>query len=193
MFNNAIVLTGGIATGKSTVARILKENGFNIIDADEISHKILDENHEKISKLFGTEYVFNKKVQRKKLGSLIFSNKKEKEKLENLLHPLIKEKILLFSKVYEKNNEVYLIDIPLFFENKTYNIKKSILVYATKEQQFQRLIKRDKFNSNDALARIDSQIDINEKKLLATYIIDNTNNIDDLKKEVTKIKEIITK
>ena len=92
-FKNAIALTGGIATGKSTVCNLLKLHGFLIIDADKIAHKLLDENSQKIEELFGKQYVENGKVLRKELGKIIFSNEENKLKLEALLHPLIFQKI----------------------------------------------------------------------------------------------------
>ena len=92
-FKYAIALTGGIATGKSTVCNILKLYGFSIIDADEISHKVLEEQKEKIAKIFGKEYIKDNKVDRVALGKLIFSDKNSKKLLENLLHPLIKKTI----------------------------------------------------------------------------------------------------
>lgn len=91
-FKNAIALTGGIATGKSTVCNLLKLHGFLIIDADKIAHKLLDENSQKIEELFGKQYVENGKVLRKELGKIIFSNEENKLKLEALLHPLIFQK-----------------------------------------------------------------------------------------------------
>ena len=85
LFTNAIALTGGISTGKSTVCNLLKLHGFLIIDADKIAHKILDLNASKIEELFGTKYVENGLVQRKELGKIIFSNEENKLKLEALL------------------------------------------------------------------------------------------------------------
>ena len=102
LFKNAIALTGGISTGKSTVCNLFKLHGFLTIDADKIAHKLLDENSDKIIEMFGKQYVENGKVLRKELGKIIFSNEKNKLKLEALLHPLIKEEIIkvrLFNKV----------------------------------------------------------------------------------------------
>jgi dephospho-CoA kinase len=79
-FKNAIVLTGGIATGKSTVSSLFMLHGFLTIDADKIAHQLLDINRSKIASLFGDEYINNDKVDRKKLGSLIFNNLIEKLK-----------------------------------------------------------------------------------------------------------------
>ncbi len=191
MFKNAIALTGGIATGKSTVANLFMLHGFLTIDADEIAHKILDDNSSKIACLFGDKYVQNNQVIRKELGDLIFNNKDEKLKLEQFIHPLIKEEIIKKAKLFEANDKPYLIDIPLFFENKNYNIEKSIVVYTPKEIQIQRLIKRDKSTKEDAIARINNQMDIEDKKLLATYIIDNSTDLVSLIDEVDRIKKEI--
>ena len=191
MFKNAIVLTGGIATGKSTVANLFMLHGFLTIDADKIAHSILDKNTSKIAELFGEKYIINNKVARKELGNLIFNNIEQKQKLEKFIHPLIKEDIIDAAKIFEANNKPYLIDIPLFFENKNYDINRSITVYTSKEIQIQRLSSRDKSTKEDALARINNQMDIEKKKLLSTYIIDNTSTLNDLIKEVDRVKKEI--
>ena len=191
MFKNAIALTGGIATGKSTVSNLFMMHGFLTIDADEIAHKILDENSQDIALMFGQKYVSNHKVLRKELGNLIFNNKDEKLKLEKFIHPLIKEEIIKKAKVFEANNKPYLIDIPLFFENRNYDIQKSIVVYTPKDIQIQRLIKRDNSTYEEAKARIDNQMDIEDKKALGSYIIDNSGDLSNLIVEVERVKKEI--
>ena len=191
MFNNAIVLTGGIATGKSTVAKLFMSHGFLTIDADKIAHKILDQNTNGIADLFGQEFIENNKVNRKQLGNVIFNNIKEKEKLENFIHPLIKNQIITEAKEFEDNNKPYLIDIPLFFENSNYDIKQSIVVYTSKQIQISRLMKRDQSTQMQALSRINNQMDIEEKKLLSTYIIDNCYTLKDLIIEVDRVRNQI--
>jgi dephospho-CoA kinase len=193
MFKNAVVLTGGIATGKSTVANLFMLHGFLTIDADKIAHKLLDIHSDKIASLFGQEYVENGKVLRKKLGNLIFNDIDEKKKLEHFIHPLIKEEIGKEASLFESKNKPYLIDIPLFFENKNYDIAKSIVVYTPKEIQIQRLQKRDNCDEVTALARINNQMDIEEKKALATYVIDNSENLKHLTNEVERVKNEILK
>ena len=188
-FKNAIALTGGIATGKSTVANLFMLHGFLTIDADEIAHKILDDNSAKIASLFGDKYVQNNQVIRKELGNLIFNNKDEKLKLEQFIHPLIKKEIIKKAQLFESNNKPYLIDIPLFFENKNYDIKRSIVVYTPKNIQIERLTKRDKSSIQDATARINNQMDIEDKKILATYIIDNSKDLVHLISEVERVKK----
>ena len=191
-YKNAIVLTGSIATGKSTVSHMLKEQGFEIIDADKVTKQMLKIHVDKIKDTFGEEYIKEGEVDRAKLGALIFSNKIEKVKLEELLHPLIKEEIEKQAKVLEKKDKPYFLDIPLFFETKNYDIDKVAVVYCTKEQQLQRLMDRNNLTKEEAKQRIDSQIDINKKKLLAKYVIDNTKDINHLTKEVKEIRQKLT-
>jgi len=188
-FTNAVVLTGGIATGKSTVASLFKLHGFLTIDADKIAHKLLDLHYKEIAQLFGEEYIENQKVLRKKLGNLIFKDESQKKRLEDFIHPLIKQEIIKEAAIFEKQQKPYLIDIPLFFETQNYDIQKSIVVYTPKEIQIQRLMKRDSCSFDEALLRINNQMDIEKKKTLSTYIIDNSSNLLHLQNEVERIKK----
>ncbi|MDN5072490.1 dephospho-CoA kinase [Aliarcobacter butzleri] len=187
LFKNAIALTGGISTGKSTVCNLLKLHGFLTIDADKIAHKLLDENSSKIEEMFGKEYVENGKVLRKELGKIIFSNEENKLKLEALLHPLIKEEIIKESKIYEEQNKPYFVDIPLFFEKMHYPISKSLVIYTPKELQIQRLMKRDNIDEKEAKLKISNQMDIEEKRKLANIIIDNSKDLKHLQNEVERV------
>ena len=192
-FKNAIALTGGIATGKSTVATLLSLHGYLSIDADKISHKILDQSYLEIADMFGVKYIDNKTgtVLRKELGKLIFTNQIAKRKLEAFLHPKIKEQIIKDARIFEKENVPYFIDIPLFFETKNYDIKKSIVVYTSKEIQLQRAIKRDNQSEDYVKNIINSQIDIEKKKDMATYAINNNGTLKELQKEVEKFIKML--
>ncbi len=190
-FKHAVVLTGGIATGKSTVASLFMLHGFLTIDADKIAHKLLDIHHEKIAELFGSEYIEDKKVLRKKLGLLIFNNVDEKTKLEHFIHPLIKDEIINQAKIFESQKKPYLIDIPLFFERQHYDIETSIVVYIPKQMQIERLRKRDNSTEEEALSRINNQLDIEEKKTMATFVIDNTKDLKNLQNEVERVKNLL--
>ncbi|MFY4782912.1 dephospho-CoA kinase [Aliarcobacter butzleri] len=187
LFKNAIALTGGISTGKSTVCNLLKLHGFLTIDADKIAHKLLDENSSKIEEMFGKEYVENGKVLRKELGKIIFSNEENKLKLEALLHSLIKEEIIKESKIYEEQNKPYFVDIPLFFEKMHYPISKSLVIYTPKELQIQRLMKRDNIDEKEAKLKISNQMDIEEKRKLANIVIDNSKDLKHLQNEVERV------
>jgi len=158
-FKYAIALTGGIATGKSSVAKIFREYGLEIIDADKIAHQTLDKNSKEIAKLFGEKYIIENRVNRKELGKLIFSNRDKKRELEEFIHPLIYQEILNQSDKLDRLKRKYIIDIPLFFETKRYPIRDVIVVYTPKELQLKRLIKRDNISKDEALKRINSQID----------------------------------
>ena len=192
-FKNAIALTGGIATGKSTVCNLLKLHGFLIIDADKIAHKLLDENSQKIEELFGKQYVENGKVLRKELGKIIFSNEENKLKLEALLHPLIFQEIEKEAKLFEEQNKPYIVDIPLFFEKMHYPISKSIVIYTSKDLQIKRLQNRDNISKEEAMLKISNQMDIEEKKSLGTYIIDNSKDLKHLQQEIEVFLENIEK
>ncbi len=186
LFKHAIVLTGGIATGKSTVSKLLEKEGFNIIDADKVAHGMLDLNAEGIATLFGNEYVKEGQVDRKALGSIIFSQPKNREKLENFLHPLIKEEIENQSAVFEKHKMPYIIDIPLFFETNNYDIDEVALVYTPLKTQRERLIARDDFSHEEANNRLNAQISIELKKERSAFVINNSKDLDHLEAEVER-------
>ncbi len=157
-FKYAIALTGGIATGKSTVASLLALNGMRVIDADTISHEILDASVSWVKENFGEEFVNGSKVDRAKLGNLVFSNLEAKKTLEDFLHPKIRAEIELRSEKQDGFKFPYLIDIPLFFENGAYNIKESVVVYTPRDVQLERFMKRNKYSEEESLKRIASQM-----------------------------------
>ncbi len=192
-FEYAIALTGGIATGKSTVASLMALNGMRVIDADTISHEILDASSSWVKETFGDEYINGSKVNRTKLGSLVFSDESAKKTLEEFLHPKIRDEIEKRSEKQDSFKFPYLIDIPLFFENSAYDIKESVVVYTPKEVQLDRFIKRNRYSKEESLKRIASQMPIDEKRNRATWVIDNSKNLKHLQQEVEdfveKIKE----
>jgi len=192
-FQYAIALTGSIATGKSTVAKIFTQFGFTVIDADRIAHEVLEKQQEHIGELFGKHLVAEGKVDRKALGHIVFADKQKRKKLEALLHPLIFDEIQRLSIEEEKLKKPYLVDIPLFFESKRYPIEKSLVVYAPKVIQLKRLMLRDGYNEQEALQRIEIQMDVEEKRKRATYIIDNRDDLIALKHECIRVKEKIEK
>ena len=192
-FKYAIALTGGIATGKSSATIILSLYGFRFIDADKIAHQILDQQHMAIAEMFGSDLVFDNKVDRKSLGSIVFADSAKRKILESFLHPLIYDEIERQAHMEEQFQKPYIIDIPLFFEGGRYPIEKSLVVYTTREQQLQRLMQRDKYNQTEASNRIDSQMSIEEKRKKATYIIDNSGDLKQLQHECERTKEAILK
>ena len=191
-FEYAVALTGSIATGKSTVAKIFSLFGFTVIDADLIAHVLLDEQYEQIEKMFGSQMISTeKKVNRKALGTVIFSDAQKRKELEKFLHPLIYQEIQRVSAQEDRYKKPYFIDIPLFFETKHYPIKKSLVVYTDKETQLKRLMERNRYSKEEAQKRISTQIDVKKKCKFATYIIHNTGDLNVLKEECHKVKEEI--
>lgn len=192
-FEYAIALTGGIATGKSTVASLMALNGMRVIDADTISHEILDDSSAWVEETFGSEYLNGVKVNRTKLGVLVFSDNEKKKILEEYLHPKIRDEIEKRSIKQDSFKFPYLIDIPLFFENGAYEIKDSVVVYTPADIQLERFIKRNNYSKEESLNRIASQMPIEEKKEKATWIIDNSKNLKHLQQEVEEFVDKIKK
>jgi len=184
-FSNAIVLTGGIGTGKSTVASFLKLYGYKIIDADEISKKIFEKKKEKIKKIFGT-------TDRKSLRKIVFNDKEKLKILENLILPDVKEEVLKKAKELEKDNVPYFVDLPLYFEKQNYpEFNRVLVVYAPTDIQIKRVMNRDKANEDEVKAILKNQINIEEKKKKADFLIDNSKDLKHLQKEIENFLNMI--
>lgn len=200
-----IGLTGGIATGKSTVSKIIKGKYYPVIDADLVSREVVEINepaYKDIVNTFGDVILLpDKNIDREKLGSIIFNNEKARKTLNDVVHPRIYGRIKEYIQKYQ--NEEYnliFIDIPLLIESKDDLEKEDIefdeiwLVYANKEQQIKRLKERNNYTNEEAFSRINSQMDIEDKRKHCDRIIDNTKNIKYTIQKVEKeIAEIITK
>jgi len=183
-FKFATVITGGIATGKSTVSTILKELGYEIIDADKIAHTLLDLKRYEIANIFGREYLKEDGIDRAKLGKLIFSDSTQRKKLESFLHPLIREELLNQAKALEKWKRIFFIDIPLFFEKSDIHANRVALVYAPKDLQIKRMRSRDNLSDQEIKERLKAQLPIEEKLKKSDIIIDNSGTIEELRVNV---------
>ena len=187
-----IGLTGGIATGKSTVSKILRDLNIKVIDADKIAHNVLE--HEdvinKIQDVFSKNVVNeNGKIDRKKLGKIVFEDNKKLKKLESITHPKILE--IIDYKLKESKDELIVLDAPLLFETSLDNKVDEIwVVYANEETQINRLKKRDNLNKKEALDRINSQMDLDKKANKADIVIKNESTIEALENKVKKLIEI---
>ena len=190
-YEYAIALTGSIATGKSTVASLIALNGMRIIDADTISHEILDASAPWVEETFGRQYLRLGKVDRPKLGTFVFSNDEAKKTLEEFLHPKIHDEILKRSEKQDKLKFPYLIDIPLFFENSNYDMEDSVVVFTPADVQLERFMKRNGYSKEESLKRIATQLPIQEKKDRATWVIDNSSTLKNLQQECEDFVAII--
>ncbi|WRD73266.1 dephospho-CoA kinase [Helicobacter pylori] len=189
VLKNAIALTGGIGTGKSTTIKILESQGYQILDADKIAHQLLQEHRFKIAQHFGSEILEKDILNRKKLGVIVFQNASELKWLEDFLHPLIRERMLKKAYELEKNHQAYFLDIPLFFEvggKKCYPVSKVVLIYAPRVLQIERLLERDKLKEAEILQRLSCQMDIEQKRAMSDCIIDNSSSLKDLNKQVER-------
>ena len=191
-------LTGGIATGKTTVAEIMREQGAVLIDADIIAHDLLNPGTlvwEEIVKTFGNEVLLpDNQIDRKKLGAIVFYDKKKLEFLNSIVHPYAiaetKNSIKYWMEKETSDNKSYLIVlvVPLLFETGTNALADyTIVVKCDKNVEIKRLMERNKLSEEDALKRISSQMDIDQKASMADYVIDNSRDLSFLKNEVDKI------
>ena len=186
-FPNAYVITGSIASGKSTVVNLLKERGFSVIDADVIAHEQLEICKGEIVREFGEQILDEAgKIDRKKLGAIVFSEPKKLKILEQILHPKIKGEILSNASQLESLGQVYFVDIPLFFEKKERyaEFKNVAVIYAPKELLLSRLMSRNALSLEEAKARVELQMDIEQKREMAKFVIDNSNDRENLKLEL---------
>lgn len=190
-------LTGGVASGKSTVSSILLDKGFEVIDADIISREVVEDGKpalEEIAKYFG-EKILNddKSLNRRELGDLVFSNKELLQVLNHIIHPYIFKELAYQLKKACYRNDIVFIDIPLLIESYDKFLKEGIifdevwLVYVDEETQLSRLMSRSNLNKKQATDRIKAQMPLDEKKEKATRIIDNNGDLTQLNKYMEEI------
>ncbi|MCK4240349.1 MAG: dephospho-CoA kinase [Candidatus Atribacteria bacterium] len=191
-----IGLTGGIVSGKSTVAKMFKDLGVKIVDADELGHKVILPHKpawEKIVKLFGKDLLKEDlNIDRRKLGRIVFNNQNLLKKLNEITHPeiikLIKKEIKSIKDKTDKKDDILIIDAALIYEAKIDNLMdKIIVVYINEEKQIERLMERNNLSAQESLKRIKSQTPLKEKVKMADYVIDNSNSLDKTKEQVKKI------
>ena len=190
-------LTGGIASGKSTVARMFESEGGYVIDLDAISRKVVEPGElgwQEVAKLFGRKIVNqDQTLNRKKLGDIVFADSQKRTALEKILHPKIyKEEQRQIAEILENDiGAIVILDIPLLIEVERHKtVDKVVLVYVPPRVQENRLRARDNFSLDDARWRISSQMDIDRKLPYAHYVI---NNEGPLKTTKEKVKDVFQK
>jgi dephospho-CoA kinase len=192
-----IGLTGGIASGKSTVARILERLGAAVINADVLAREVVEPGTEawkEIVQAFGNEVLQpDQTLDRQKLRALIFNQPEARKKLESIIHPRVRA--LAEERIREHGAAGYAVvvyEVPLLFEGKLHEwLRPVILVACNLDTQRQRLQQRDRLGAAEAQKHIDAQMSLEEKRQLADYVIENNGSLDDLERQVQRILEKI--
>lgn len=187
-------LSGGIASGKSTVVAVLQELGCAIIDADVIARQVVQPHfpaYQQIVHCFGPEILLeNGEIDREALGSIIFSQPDKRKLLNSITHPaIVKEMLKQILKYFVLGYRYVILDIPLLFETKTLTrfMKYTVLVYCDPQAQLSRLMQRNGLTQVEAEARISAQMPINQKIKLASHIIDNSGDVATTRKQILKL------
>ncbi|GIO16629.1 dephospho-CoA kinase [Cohnella xylanilytica] len=188
-----IGLTGGIATGKSTVSQMLERRGAALVDADRIAREVVEPGQaplRQIAERFG-QAVLNEDgtLNRRKLGQIVFSDEAERKALEAITHPairaLMRERMERLEA--ERPDRLVVVDVPLLFESKLQSLFEQVLVvYVPRSVQLTRLMERDGLAEEEARKRLDAQMDIEDKKRLADYVIDNSAGLAETEEQIER-------
>lgn len=189
-----IGITGGIASGKSTVTNFLRKQGFQVVDADAVVHQLQKPSgrlFQALVKRFGQEIILeNGELNRPLLASLIFSNPEEREWSKQIQGEIIREELATLRDQLAQTGEIFFMDIPLLFEQ-DYSawFDETWLVYVDRDVQVERLMKRDHLSKDEAESRLAAQWPLEKKKDLASHILDNNGNQDQLLTQVRILLE----
>ena len=192
-----IGLTGGIGSGKSTVSFMLKEAGFEIIDADVISREVLvkyPEILERVKNEFGTGFFdWRGEFRRKEFGNHIFRFPKQRKKYEEIILPYIKSEINnSLNELEKKKTNIVILDAPTLIENDLHkDMDYVILVWVDNNTQIQRVKSRDSLMREDAINRINSQMSLDRKKYFANIVIENNDTLTKTKEQVDLLIQFI--
>lgn len=184
-------VTGGIASGKSTVVDFFKAEGFPVVDGDIIAREVVEPGTEglmALEKVFGKTILQNDgSLDRKKLGTLIFQNEQKRHLLNKTLDPFIRDEIKKQTLEAKKGSHLVIVDIPLLFEGHYESMMDEVAtVYVTPDIQLERLMARNNLSEEEALKRINSQLPLEEKKKRADFVFDNCNSQETARQEVLK-------
>ena len=187
-----IGITGSIGTGKSTVSNYLISKGYSVVDADKISkgaYNIGSNGYKAILEVFGEEILnSNGEVDRKKIKKIVFDNSNMLQRLNMAIHPIIINEIEKEIEILLESQNVVFLDAPLLIETElNKKVNKIIVVICDKNEQINRIIKRDKITADMAISIINSQMSIDEKLKFADYIVYNNSTIENLYSQVDEI------
>ena len=192
-----IGLTGGIASGKSTVAKILERFGAAVVNADVLAREVVEPGREawnEIVDAFGDQVLQpDRALDRQKLRALIFNQPEARKKLESIIHPRVRA--LADERIREHAAAGYAVvvyEVPLLFEGNLHEwLRPVILVACDVDTQRQRLQQRDQLGAAEAQKHIDAQMSLEQKRRLADYVIENNGSLEDLEREVQAVLEKI--
>lgn len=187
-----IGITGGIASGKSTVTNFLRQKGFEVVDADALVHQLQKPGgrlYQILVEHFGEKVLLEDGgLDRPLLASLIFSNSEEREWSKETQGQIIREELGSLRDKFSETEELFFMDIPLLFEQEYASwFDETWLVYVSRDTQLDRLMKRDYLTIEDAQARLASQWLLEEKKRLASHILDNNGSREQLLSQVASL------
>nr|XP_056719304.1 dephospho-CoA kinase domain-containing protein [Euleptes europaea] len=187
-------LTGGIASGKSTVVAMLQELGCAVIDADVIARQVVQPGflaYQRIVQAFGPEILMESgEINREALGSIVFSLPEKRQLLNSITHPEIqKEMLKQILKYFVLGYRYVILDIPLLFETNSLTrfMKLTVLVYCDPQTQLSRLMRRNGLTQAEAEARIATQLPLDQKVKLADHVIDNSGSEEATQRQVLKL------
>lgn len=185
-------LTGGVGSGKSTVAGMLRELGAEVIDADEAAHAVYEpgtRGFDAVVREFGNEYVRDGRIDRARLGELVFMDPDALRRLNAIVHPLVREWMADRTvEAVERGAHVVVQDVPLLFENGLEPLFSSVvLVYVPEAMQVQRLVGGRGFTEERARAVMAAQMPIEEKRRRATHVIDNSGPREETRAQVEEL------
>ena len=189
-----IGITGGIASGKSTVTEFLRQKGFQVVDADAVVHQLQKPGgrlYQVLVEHFGEKILIeNGELNRPLLASLIFSNPEEQEWSKRTQGEIIREELAALRNQFAQTEALFFMDIPLLFEqNYASWFDETWLVYVNRDVQLERLMKRDQISREAAESRLNSQWPLERKISLASHSLDNNGNQEQLIAQVVQLLE----
>lgn len=190
----SVGLTGGIASGKSTVVDMLRAKGAEVIDLDELARVVVEPGQPALAEVrrrFGDGVIaVDGTLDRAALGAIVFDDKQARQDLEGILHPaiLVEERRSAAELARQNPRAIIITDVPLLFElGLDGGFDTTVLIYAPRAIQQERLMARDGFSADEARKRLDAQLDIEAKKARAGHVIDNSGDLDRTRGEVGRV------
>lgn len=182
-----IGITGGIATGKSTVTRFLRKQGCVVLDADAIAHTAYQKGSDTYQQIASSfDCLVDGEISRKRLGEIVFNDPDAKKRLEEIIHPYVREQMR--ERIANASSHLIFLDVPLLFEAHFDELcDLTIVVTCTPEVELARFMERNHLSKEECLKRMASQMPLAEKERRADYVIDNSKDLYHLQSQVKRV------